>query len=500
MLWQRACHPASLALCRALPAAWKHNLAGSSSQKVVSTTAMRSSNAAAPVGSALAGMQQQMFMPSAGLGVAGKLASSAAHSSNAAATLRVHPDDSMQLSSRSGDSKRQHTSRWRRRLAADDDGREAAVGETDCRTATAAAGARQREESAAGALQAPRRRRRRIAAADTAAAGVQLLDLGELVVGEVIKRPSAAVRTPYVADVRLLQPGGAAVLAHTPALDGGGMIVPGARVRMTTSAVKQGQKTTHAVQIAEDLREGGRVALVGAHPFLAERLAEAAVQRRLLPLPAELQRYSSVLKQQTEGSGRFDFVLCYDDGSRLLLEVKNVVAADFPEGAVPAQRSKVGVYTVAAEPHTRSAIFPIGSAGNAKKKGVKGVVSDRAIKHLHELTQLQQAGADSQGRPVSCAILFVVNRSDCGAFRPCHEADMMFARMLLRAQQQGVLVMAHDVHWQGGRALWGKALPVVYAPAVAAAGVDEEQLAAVLQFNQTNPGTHWKKQKKAGAS
>jgi hypothetical protein len=68
------------------------------------------------------------------------------------------------------------------------------------------------------------------------------------------------------------------------------------------------------------------------------------------------------------------------------------------------------VYTSAAEPYTRSAIFPIGSVGNAKKNGVKGVVSDRAIKHLHELTQLQQAGTDSQGRRVQCAVLFVVNR------------------------------------------------------------------------------------------
>jgi DNA-binding sugar fermentation-stimulating protein len=69
------------------------------------------------------------------------------------------------------------------------------------------------------------------------------------------------------------------------------------------------------------------------------------VQQHLLPLPADLQRYSSVLKQQTEGSGRFDFELCYDDdGSRLLLEVKNVVAADFPEGGVPPQRSKVSGY------------------------------------------------------------------------------------------------------------------------------------------------------------
>lgn len=40
----------------------------------------------------------------------------------------------------------------------------------------------------------------------------------------------------------------------------------------------------------------------------------------------------------------------------------------------------------------------------------------------------------------------------------------MFARMLHRAQQCGVLVMAHDVCWQGGQATWGRQLPVVYDP------------------------------------
>lgn len=97
------------------------------------------------------------------------------------------------------------------------------------------------------------------------------------------------------------------------------------------------------LQLAEDHCEGGQVALVGAHPQLAEKLAEAALQRHLLPLPAELQGYTSVLKQQTVGNGRFDFALCYSDGSRLLLEVKNVTCADYPAGKVPPQRGKVRV-------------------------------------------------------------------------------------------------------------------------------------------------------------
>lgn len=54
---------------------------------------------------------------------------------------------------------------------------------------------------------------------------------------------------------------------------------------------------------------------------------------------------------------------------------------------------------------SRTGLFPHG----VKQRG-SGVVSDRAIKHLHELTQLQQAGRDALGRWVHCAVLFVVNR------------------------------------------------------------------------------------------
>jgi hypothetical protein len=103
------------------------------------------------------------------------------------------------------------------------------------------------------------------------------------------------------------------------------------------NAVIWGTAPCGSKQLAEAPRPGGvNEVLIGAHPQLAERIAAAAVEQRLLPLPPHLQGYLSVLKQQTEGSGRFDFVLCYDDGSRLLLEVKNVVFAASPAGRRPA--------------------------------------------------------------------------------------------------------------------------------------------------------------------
>lgn len=372
---------------------------------------------------------------------------------------------------------------------------------------------------------------------------VLLRDLGDLITGKVVRRPSASVRTPYVADVALASSD--QVLAHTPALDCAGLIVPGGRVHMTKNPPPkpgaQPTKTTHSVQLAEEPREDGTHALVGAHPSLAEGFAEAALQRRLVP---ELGAYNRILRQQALGSSRVDFVLEMEGGGVTLVEVKNVVCADYPEGGVPEGRSKVGVYTSPASPYTRTALFPHG----AQKKAI-GVVSDRAIKHIHELTTLQLHGSfqpppgmvkalspgggskAGQGRkaagrgrkndgdgeeegvadggasgavagggvgvggpqvPVNCCILFIVNRADCGAFRPCHEACPTFARMLRKAEDSGVLVLAYAIDWQGGKASWGRRIPVTYGVGVSGDDVDESHLARILEFNATDPRTHYK--------
>jgi hypothetical protein len=77
-----------------------------------------------------------------------------------------------------------------------------------------------------------------------------LLDLGSLVTGHVIKRPSATMKTPYVADVQLTD--GTMVLAHAPAMDCAGMITPASQVHMTVNNFKDDGRvrTTHAIQVS----------------------------------------------------------------------------------------------------------------------------------------------------------------------------------------------------------------------------------------------------------
>ena len=77
---------------------------------------------------------------------------------------------------------------------------------------------------------------------------------------------------------------------------------------------------------------------------------------------------------------------------------------------------------------------------------------------------------------------------------------MMLARMLQHAGSSGVQVLAYDINWQlqpeGGAALWGKKLAVKYGPDVKAAEIDWRHLEEVLEFNATDPRTHWKSKQK----
>ena len=214
------------------------------------------------------------------------------------------------------------------------------------------------------------------------------------------------------------------VLGHTPSLDCAGMVVPGSVVYCTQNAASGTTKTAFAAQLCEEIREGDSRVTVGCHPFLAERAAKRFIDLALLP---ELGAYDvgAVASQVSYGRSRVDYVLPSADGATTtLLEIKNCVGADYVEHLVPAARSDVGVYTRPAAGYVRHAIFPHG----AKKPGI-GVVSDRAIKHVHELTALHGTVDEASRRTIQSAILFVVNRADCEAMRPCHEACMLFAQV-----------------------------------------------------------------------
>ena len=87
-------------------------------------------------------------------------------------------------------------------------------------------------------------------------------------------------------------------------------------------------------------------------------------------------------------------------------------------------------------------------------------MSERAIKHIKNLIDLiSNRSNDGVEKSV---LLFIVNRSDCNAFRPCHESDLLFTQMVRKAINHGVYVIAQQIIWTiEGVAYLGPQLPVI---------------------------------------
>jgi hypothetical protein len=180
-----------------------------------------------------------------------------------------------------------------------------------------------------------------------------LIDLGALEECELLQRPSARNKSPYVADVRVLSTGITAI-AHCPNLDSGGKCVPGTRLLCSRRHGIQSddvgpfgtpkcELVIRLLRCHEPEHHGPDAAdgvWVSAHPALTESLTLALLRRgsldaRLATSPVdkcgiETQRSMKRLSSASvSGSYRPDYRLTHKDGSVTILEVKQVVDTDY---------------------------------------------------------------------------------------------------------------------------------------------------------------------------
>lgn len=187
---------------------------------------------------------------------------------------------------------------------------------------------------------------------------------------------------------------GTAITAHCP--NPGAMLglnTPGLGAWVSRSDDPK-RKLAHTLELVE--ADGGLVGINTMHPnrLVAEALAADAIP--------ELTGYASHRREVKYGvNSRVDFLLEAPSRARCWLEIKNChlrrsgALAEFPD-----------------------------------------CVAARSLKHLGELE-----GRVAEGdRAVA---LFVVQRTDCGAFSACGELDPAFARGLDRAADAGVEVLAY---------------------------------------------------------
>jgi len=312
-------------------------------------------------------------------------------------------------------------------------------------------------------------------AAAAAAAAEPLLDLGEAFHAVLVRRPAESVRSPYVADIELTGPAGGApfppgarprALAWVPGLDLGGQCSPGARLLVTPAPPQRTpspkpRRTEYWVQLVrvDEPECADGETWIGAMPNLGTDLARKIIDRGLLPALAGYPRCRAEVRGAVAEGSRADFVLDdpADPGRRsAVVEVKNVVCADYAPATAPEPTKKRCVVVGRGEPYERAGVFPWGSV--AQDFEGERVVSARAVKHI---TELRRAAEGGRARAV---LLFVANRRDCRSVRACHEACPVFADELERSRAAGVEALAVRVRWAGGRAFFDGEVPVAGLP------------------------------------
>jgi sugar fermentation stimulation protein A len=251
-----------------------------------------------------------------------------------------------------------------------------------------------------------------------------LMKLDNLIEGQIIKRPSKIIKTPYIADISVND---VEYLAHTPALGCCGLSDVGSKVMLTPS-LNTKSKSNYVVQLASLPNNQ----YVGINPKLAENLVENCL---LLGAIRTLHGCKSFQREVTRpgSDSRFDFVGTDQNGIEFIMEVKNVPLADFED--VTARDRKKMDFT-GRDPNTKVAYFPDGY-----RKKTTEPVSPRALKHIRELTRIKKEEV-----LIRCIMCYVIQRTDANRFTTS-VIDPEYKRAVKEAYEEGIQIITLQVDW-----------------------------------------------------
>ena len=274
------------------------------------------------------------------------------------------------------------------------------------------------------------------------------MKLDNLIEGEIIKRPSKYIRTPYVADILCLDQ---EILGHTASLGCCGLADVGARVLIslktdtkTKSKTKPKNKAnmtcSHNVYLSitnftDVTNNNVYEQIVGIHPKLAETLTELALTNNLLSKLQNIKKFrrETVIKVGNTIDSRFDFTGIDKNGNPFIMEVKNVPLADYED--VSSKDRKHMDFT-GREFNSKVAYFPDGY-----RKKSEDTVSPRALKHITELTTIKQHNSN-----IRCIMCYVIQRTDVNRFQPS-VIDPIYRNAFINAVNAGVEIITMVVSW-----------------------------------------------------
>ena len=237
-----------------------------------------------------------------------------------------------------------------------------------------------------------------------------LLKIDNLIEGEVIKRPSKYIRTPYVADIEICSDS-RTILGHTASLGCCGLSDVGAHILMAPVPKTKNNSSSDKLHCEyrvylSVIREKNSEMIVGIFPKLAEDLTESALKNNLLNRLQNIKSYKKETKIYVPGlvDSRFDFSGIDENGVPFIMEVKNVPLADY-EDVTAKDRKKLCFDE--RDINSKVAYFPDGY-----RKKSTDTVSPRALKHIKELTLIKNMSK------TRCIMCYVIQRTDVDRFQP----------------------------------------------------------------------------------
>jgi len=262
-----------------------------------------------------------------------------------------------------------------------------------------------------------------------------LLTLDHLIEGEIVKRPSRYIKSPYVADIHINDC--TSILGHTASLGCCGLADVGAHILMAPLPKKNKSDDKLHCEYRVYLsivREKENEMVIGIYPKLAEDLVERALQLNLLHTLQQVKTYRRETKIFAPNlvDSRFDFSGIDCNGIPFIMEVKNVPLADY-EDLTAKDRKKMNFED--RDPHSKVAYF---SDGYRKK--TTDTVSPRALKHLNELSLIKSMSK------TRCIMCYVIQRTDVNRFQPSI-IDPEYREAFLKAMNAGVEMITMVVQW-----------------------------------------------------
>jgi DNA-binding sugar fermentation-stimulating protein len=265
-----------------------------------------------------------------------------------------------------------------------------------------------------------------------------MLKIDNLIEGTVYKRPSAYIKTPYVADIIPIGEN-ETILGHTASLGCCGLADVGATILMAPveGKSKNDDKLHCEYRVyLSVIKDKGKETIIGIHPKLAEELVESAIKNNLLNLLQNVKTYRRETAIYVPGKvdSRFDFTGIDCNGIPFIMEVKNVPLADYEDITAKDRKKKCAEY-INRDFNSKIAYFPDGY-----RKKTEDTVSPRALKHIKELTLIK---GESKTRCIMC---YVIQRTDVESFQPSI-IDPEYRSAFYSAMEAGVEIITLVVDW-----------------------------------------------------